>query len=255
MNPRQRRGVMLMILAGLGAVGVFVAVVSYVGQVRAQVGDMRQVLQLTREVPANAAITATMVRRVEVPARWVPETAITDTSALRGKVAASELSRGAYLQRGMIISAPALEPNQREIAILINAETGVAGKIESGSVVDIYATFAGNATNSASCAVRLISQARVLDVGKLRVSRGNESESQVATDRVVPITFALSQQESLMLTYAESFAETVRLARIGPGSQPPSGAGKVCSLPGNASTRQGASNPPTTPLNSAGQGG
>ena len=44
----------------------------------------------------------------------------------------------------MIGSPPELATGEREIAILVDAETGVAGKISPGSIVDIVATFGGN---------------------------------------------------------------------------------------------------------------
>lgn len=234
-----------MILAGLGAVGVFVAVVSYVGQVRAQVGNMRPVLQLTRDVPANTEITGAMVRRVQTPAKWTPETMIRSLGFLRNKVSATSLPSGAYLQRGMVITAPALQEGQREIAIMINAETGVAGKVEPGSVVDIYATFEGT-RQQAPCAVRILSSVRVIDVGQLRQQQGG-GEGQVSTEAVVPITFALTAEQSLELTYAEAFANTVRLARIGGvGDAPAPPVDSVCAIPrtgqaGGSSGQAGAS--------------
>lgn len=230
MNPRQRRGVLLMIFAALGAVVVFVAVLSYVGQVRAQVGEMRSVLQLTEDVPANTTITGDMVRQVEAPAKWTPDTILGSAGALQGKVAATDLSQGAYLQRGMLVRAPALQQNQREIAIMIDAETGVAGKVEPGSVVDIYAAFDGNQEDS-SCAVRVLSSVRVINVGELTAQQ-DTSGGQAQQNEVVPITFGLSAEQSLELTYAESFADTVRLARIGGvGNDSAPDVGRVCEVP------------------------
>ena len=129
MNPRQRRGAMLMLLAGVGAVAVFVAMLSYVSAVRAEVGDFRTVLQLNRDVKANASITESMVDEKQVPKKWLGGTFITDTDDLDGKVAVKDLSKGAYLNGGMVTNAPQLQEGQREIAILIDAETGVAGKV------------------------------------------------------------------------------------------------------------------------------
>ena len=57
MNPRQRRGVLLLILAALGAIGVFAAVSSYVADVREQVTPTTTALRLTRDVPAQGNIT------------------------------------------------------------------------------------------------------------------------------------------------------------------------------------------------------
>lgn len=231
MNPRQRRGVLLMITAALGAVVVFISVLSYVGQVRAQVGDMRTVLRLTKDIPANTAITPEVVETVDAPAKWTPGTMFGDISALQGKVAASDLPKGSYLQRGSVITAPGLREGQREIAIMINAETGVAYKVEPGSVVDIYATFEGTEDQPSPCAVRVLSSVRVINVGETSTEEGT-SEGQPVQNSVVPITFALTSEQSLELTYAEAFADTLRLARIGGvGDAPPPAVDSVCKIP------------------------
>lgn len=220
-----------MVLAGLGAVVVFVSVLGYVSSVRSQVGGLVTVLKLTSKVQANSPITQDMVAPVEIPRRWMPPTTVTDFSQLDGKVAATDLPKGSYLQKGMVITAPRLQPGQREIAIMVNAETGVAGKVHPGSVVDIYATFPASNRKQPACATRVISRARVLDVGKLRTEHSGQGAS-VSENKVVPITFALSAEESLTLTYAESFADKVRLARIGGvGRDKPPQPKSVCAVP------------------------
>jgi hypothetical protein len=49
MNPRQRRGTLLLVLAIIGAVAVFFSVSSYVSEVQREVGPKRLVLQLNTE--------------------------------------------------------------------------------------------------------------------------------------------------------------------------------------------------------------
>lgn len=218
MNPRQRRGVLLLITGGVLAVVVFVTLVGYVSSVRAEVGRRNPVLTLRRDVPAHTPLRPDMVRQVRIPDRWAPDKVLRDASELNGKVAAADLRAGTFLQPGMVVEPPRLRPGEREIAIMINAETGVAGKIRPDDVVDIYATFPGDAQDTTSCAVRVISQARVLDVGELQRERGQEGGA-VSEHEVVPITFALSPDDSLALAYAESFASTVRLALIGGGEE------------------------------------
>lgn len=213
MNPRQRRGVLLMIMAAVGAVVVFFGIVGYVGSVRAEVGVMTTVLRLKQPVAAYEPIDVQALERVQVPRRWAPTTMITDLAELQGKVAATDLQAGAHLQRGMVVTAPILQPGQREIAILIDAETGVAGKVRPGMHVDILATFQEQrGSGQRACAARVIRQALVVQVGQLQSHRENANQ---AANQVVPVTFALSTRDSLRLTWAESFAGTVRLALIG----------------------------------------
>lgn len=220
MNPRQRRGLMLMILAAIGAVVVFVSVIGYVGSVRAEVGVKTEVLRLTAPVAAYTQIDQSKLERVWVPKKWSPNTMINDFSQLQGKVAAADLAAGSYLQVGMLVTAPTLEPGQREIAIMIDAETGVAGKVQPGMLVDIYATYQfAQRQQQQSCAARIVKAARVIQIGQ-RVNVKDEKNNSVTTSQV-PITFALAAADSLKLTREESFATKIRLALIGGTGQSP----------------------------------
>jgi Flp pilus assembly protein CpaB len=217
-NPRQRRGVLLMAVATLGALIVFVSVLSYVASVREEVGELVTALQLSEDVDALDAVDEQVWQEVQVPRRWMPDTAITDPRETLGLVAGTALPSGSFLQRGMLVEPPTLSPGQREIAILIDAETGVGGKVRPGSVVDIYATFTGDpAVGLATRSDIIVTNALVLQVGQ-PTSAGGEGFSE---QDAVPITFALSIEESLALTFAESFADKVRLAIVGGGDRTP----------------------------------
>ncbi len=232
MNPRQRRGAALLILATIGAIVVFVSVVGYVGSVRAEVRTKISVLQLTKPIAAYSPVDESAVKRVQVTAKGMPKDALlTDLQDLTGKVAATDVPQGALLEKGMFVNAPTLQPGQREIAIMIDAETGVAGKVQPGMLVDIYGSFQQqNGASQKSCAMRVITKARVINVGQLRKENGGQNPNDVT--QVVPVTFALSAPDSLKLTYAESFATKVRLALIGgQGIEVTKRMGPVCAAP------------------------
>ncbi|MEU4827537.1 Flp pilus assembly protein CpaB [Actinomadura sp. NPDC023710] len=218
MNPRQRRGVLLMVLAALGAVAVFISIVGYVGSVRAEVGVKTDVLRLKRPIAAFDLVTTDDLERIRVPRKWSPDTMVTDLSQLDGKVAAADLPAGAFLQVGMLVPGPVLQPGQREIAIMIDAETGVAGKVRKGMAVDIYATYQNQQGNrQESCAARIVKAARVIQIGQ--ETKVQDEKDNTVTDSQVPITFALSAADSLKLTREESFANKIRLALIGGSGQ------------------------------------
>jgi Flp pilus assembly protein CpaB len=203
MNPRQRRGVLLLIVAAVGAIGVFVAVSSYVADIRGQVTPTTTALRLTRDVPAQGTITSTTYETVELPRRWAPGSALLREDDLAGQVAAAKLTRGAFLQTGMVEPEPQLAPGQRELAILVDAETGVAGKIGPGSIVDITATFGGDNPQQTREAQIVVNNARVIEVGRPRTDGGDPRSGQpVDPAQVVPITFALSVDDTLILAYA-----------------------------------------------------
>jgi pilus assembly protein CpaB len=221
-----------MVLAGVGALAVFVMVLGYVGQVRDQIGSMTTVLQLQADVPAFEPIDLATVRRVEVPSKWSPTTFISDPARLNNRVAATALPKGAYLQEGMLSPMPALAPGQQEVAIIIDAETGVAGEVTPGSVVDIYGTFDGQQgakTVTPPCAVRILSRVPVLKIGQLQSDA--KTGSQSGGNSVVPVTFALSPDNALRLTYAEGFAQKLRLALVGgnPGALQKNN--RICTTP------------------------
>jgi len=214
-NPRQRRGLLLLVLSALAAVFVFVAVLSYVGGVRAEVGDKVPVLKLVRDVPAFNAVADGDVSVVQIPRKFVSAAMVAKIDDLRGMVAATNLHKGSYLETDTFEQPPDLRPGQRELAILIDAETGVAGKVHSGDHVDIYATFSGqnNNNNSPPVAKIIVSNALVINIGNLQ-GKENNGNSNFSSQQVVPVTFALSVHDSLVLAYAESFAAKVRLALI-----------------------------------------
>lgn len=118
----------------------------------------------------------------------------------------------------MIVDQPALQPGQQEVAIMIDAATGVAGKITPGSSVNVYATFEGARESDPDQSKIIVTNARVLDVGDITALDPDRDErGQQATD-AVPITFALSTLDAQRITYAESFAKRVRLALVAPGT-------------------------------------
>jgi pilus assembly protein CpaB len=223
-NPRQRRAVLLLALSGLGLVAVFALVAGYVSDVRSQVDPKIEVLALTRDATPDEAITDDMVETQEVPQKYAPSTALRDRGQIVGLVAAGRLTKGSILQEGMLTEAPALTAGQRELAILVDAETGVAGKLSPGAIVDIMATYAGNDRGKKADAEVVVPAARIIDVGEARVKGGgslDQTQAQTNPEQVVPVTFALTPEESLNVMYAESFASEVRLALRRPGDRAP----------------------------------
>lgn len=216
MNPRQRRGALLLAVTAVGAITVFVAVVAFVGNINSKVGPMAKVLELKQAVDAYEPVEPDMLEVTEVPQRWLPGTALTSTAEAEGLVAASALPKGALLQQGMLVQRPGLQPGYREVAIVVDAETGVAGKVSPGDHVDIIATIKGTDTTPDRSEV-WVSNALVLEVGVPQSTKSNDSSGNFTTNEGVPVTFALRSQDALRLAYAESFSVKLRLALRGAG--------------------------------------
>ncbi|MER7796869.1 Flp pilus assembly protein CpaB [Microbacterium sp. NPDC096154] len=216
MNPRQRRGIVLLLLTAVCAVAVFLGVLTYVGDVSSQVGPMTTVVKLTQPVDALEPIEADMLETVEMPERWAPAGSLRDAEETTGLVAATAYAEGAVLQQGMLIPRPGVQPGFREVAIMVDAETGVAGKVHPGDHVDIIATIAGNEGTPPRSEL-WVSNALVLEVGLPQETEGQDATGAFTLSQGVPVTFALSTAESLRLAYGESFSVKLRLALRGAG--------------------------------------
>jgi pilus assembly protein CpaB len=226
-NPRKRRAILLLALSAMGLIAVFVLVAGYVSDVRSEVDPKVELLALAKPIEANQPIGDDMVKTVVVPEHFAPKAALRNRADLIGLVAASKLPAEAILQEGMLVSPPQLSPGQREFAIMVDAEAGVAGKIGPNSIVDILATYAGTETKAPSAEV-VIAGARIIDVGQMTVAGQNGVEGQQSQQQqsqqadfgaVVPVTFALTPREVNQLHYAGAFSNGVKLSLLRPGEQ------------------------------------
>jgi pilus assembly protein CpaB len=218
MNSRQRRGIILLILSVLCALGVFAGVLSVVNDVKLKVGPEVTAYRLKTDVEPYTPLGAGQFEKIEMPERWLSKNAVTDLGQVRGKIAVTTLKAGSLLQSDMIVDQPALQPGQQEVAIMIDAATGVAGKITPGSTVNVYATFEGEREGDPAQSKIIVTNARVIDVGDLTSLQPDENSRDREPTDAVPITFALSTIDAQRITYAESFAQRVRLALVAPGS-------------------------------------
>ncbi|MEV5781149.1 Flp pilus assembly protein CpaB [Streptomyces sp. NPDC048448] len=220
MNSRQRRGVILLVLSVLCALGAFAGVLSVIRDVNSKVGPEVSAYRLKDDIAPYKELTADQFQKISMPERWLSSTAVTDLSRIRGKIAVTKLEKGSLLQSDMIVDRPALEAGQQEIAIMIDAATGVAGKIDPGARVNIYATFKAENDKQKDQSKVIVANARVIDVGRLTAldpGQSSAERSRTAT-QAVPITFALDTADAQRVAYAESFATHVRLALVAGGS-------------------------------------
>ena len=215
MNPRQRRGLLLIALIVVGAVAVFIAVSGYVADINARVGPVGTMVRLTTDVDAYEPLPAEALEVVEVPDQWRPPLALTSVSEVAGRVPAVPLPALTVLEEGDLIPPPTVQEGMRELAILVDAETGVAGKIDEGDVVDIVATREGQEAQPPSAEI-VIERAQILSIGTPVVNEEITPSGQFQSGEVVPITFMLEPDDVLRLAWIESFATSVRLALRSP---------------------------------------
>ncbi|WP_367138232.1 MULTISPECIES: Flp pilus assembly protein CpaB [Streptomyces] len=223
MNSRQRRGIILLLLSVLCALGAFAGVFAVVHDAESKLGPEATAYRLKADIPAYQHLENAKDRfeKVSMPRRWLPSTAVTDLRYLDGKISVTPLRKGSLLQQDMAVARPELRPGQQEIAIMIDAATGVAGKIYAGAKVNVYATFDGKDQGGKPVSKVIVTNAQVIQVGKLTpFDRDGGSGGTTGVRRggeAVPITFALDTKDAQRVAYAESFASHVRLALVAPG--------------------------------------
>src|SRR3954453_3895818 len=112
MNSRQRRGVVLLVVSAICAVAAFAGVLAVVNDARSEVGEKVTAYELTTDVAAYQQLSSSDVRRIQVPSRWLPDTAVRDLAQVQGKIAAVTLAKGSLLQTDMVAPRPRLKPGQ-----------------------------------------------------------------------------------------------------------------------------------------------
>lgn len=205
MNPRQRQGLLLVVIAAAGLIGVFVLVANYVSGVSKQVGPKVEVLTLIRPLQAYQPITSADLGVVALPQKWVPGTALRDPSQALDQISQVPLPTGTELEQGMLTGQPTLKPGEEEFALPVDQTTGVANQVQAGSVVNIVATFSGSGQSRPASARVIVSDVSVLVAGT-----GSSGSGVVA--------LALTPQQVQEVAYAESFAQKVWLSLVAPGT-------------------------------------
>ncbi|MER8094510.1 Flp pilus assembly protein CpaB [Streptomyces goshikiensis] len=219
MNSRQRRGVILLLLSVLCALAAFAGVVMVIGDVNSKVGSEVVAYRVKGDIAPYSPLSAGQFEQITVPKRWLSDTAVSDLGALKDKIALTTLKKGSLLQTDMFVARPQLQAGEQEIAIMIDAATGVAGKITPGARVNILGTFKGKKPTDPDQSLVMVAGARVINVGKLTPL--DKTSDKKGPTEAVPITFALSTKDTQRVAYAESFAEHVRLALVAAGTEAP----------------------------------
>lgn len=213
MNPRQRRGILFLLTAGALAVAVFFAVSSYIAQVDSQVGPRVTVYQVARPVEAYVPLGASNLEAIEVPRRWAAPTAVGSLRDLEGRRVPFALSSGTIVTSDMLVPSSDLSATEREIAINVNSVTGVAGRVRPGDKVDLYSVFADVAGLAPQVRV-LVRNVRIVSIGGQQTVPDETDTTGDGEKSVIPVTLALEPNDSLSVTYANAFAEELRLVAL-----------------------------------------
>ncbi|SEP70397.1 pilus assembly protein CpaB [Microlunatus flavus] len=202
-----------MVLSALAAVLVFVGVSSYVASVNSKVGPMVTVYQVTKDLPAFTTLSADNTEPVQVPQRWAADNTVLKSADIDGRVVSTPMTSGATISLDVLVPPNNLSPDEREVAVNVDAVTGLAGRIRPGDQVDVYAVFTDVPGLTKQSRI-LVENVRVVSVaGQLQVQTPDAKSLQ----NVIPVTLAVSPESALELTYAAQMAAEVRLIGLPPG--------------------------------------
>ncbi|MGF1646889.1 MAG: Flp pilus assembly protein CpaB [Kineosporiaceae bacterium] len=213
MNSRQRRGVVLIVLGAVVAALVFVVVTIYVRSVSSQVGPMTTVYAARDTIDPYTPLGPENLQPVELPQRWSAPSARLDLAGIEGRRVGFQLAPGTIVTSDMLIPPSDLNPSEREIAINVDAVTGVAGRVRPGDRVDVYAVFADVAGLANQVQV-LVRDVRVVSVGGRQTVVAEDDDDGLTRAQAIPVTLALEPDDSLAVTYANAFADEVRLVAL-----------------------------------------
>src|SRR5699024_7025610 len=136
MNPKQRRGAITLIIAAVGAIAVFLAVVAYVGSVSAEVGPRVTVYQAADDSGTFESIDPEDdVEELELPEKYVTDQMVTSLDQLAGQKARVSISSGSIIQSDSLTPVSALEDGEREVTINFDAAQGINGRVQPGDAV------------------------------------------------------------------------------------------------------------------------
>jgi len=202
-----------MVLSGLAAVLVFIGVSTYVASVNSKVGPMVTVYHVTKDVPAFTTLSAENTEPVQVPQRWAADNTVLKSADIDGRVTATPMTAGSTISLDGLVPPSDLNPDEREVAVNVDAVTGLAGRVRPGDRVDVYAVFT-DVPGLPKQSTQLVQNVRVISVaGQLQVQTPDAKSLQ----NVIPVTLAVTSDQALSLTYASQIAAQVRLIGLPPG--------------------------------------
>ena len=104
------------------------------------------------------------------------------------------------------------------VAAAVIAAFVVVAAVRARRGRDVVATFPASDRKAAQAKV-VVPSARIVEVGQVRLKGSASLREQQNTDpgQVVPVTFALSPEQVLIVNYAEQNATEVRLSLLRPG--------------------------------------
>lgn len=215
MDISRRRGiafiVVALVLAGTSGCLLF----RYLQELENRVGATVDVVAASRDIPARTLITPELLTMETIPRRYFVESYILNPADIVGWVTLLDIREGNYLLREMVDQNAGLGPGERAVSIAVNQVTSVGGNVLPGNRVDVMVSYEDEAGSGVT--EMLLQDVEVLAVSTLLPSA---EEGGLGPTRFLPtgelisdatVTFALTPQQAMQLTYMSNFATEVRL--------------------------------------------
>ena len=215
MNPRRRRGLLLLCVA-LASGGLAASEV-HEREERAAVrlGPEVDVLVAARDIEARGRVTRGDLGVRRVPARFVPPDALPSAEAVVGARTATAVAAGAYLTASLFEDGnrrdDALQRGERAVTVEVAGASGLA-ELQPGARVDVLVSTetgaAGGRTTMALAGAELLR----VEAGAAATYDGvDAADGPTAAGPTALATLRVSVEEAIYLTAADNFAREIRL--------------------------------------------
>ena len=222
MNPRRRRGLLLLSVAlasgGLAASQVH----GRERRVAKRLGPSVEVLVAVRDVPAGTRVTRNAIGLRSIPARFAPPDALPSGEAVVGARVSAGVRAGGYLTASLFEGADAqgrsgLRRGERAVTVEVAGGGALAG-LEPRARVDVLVSTetgaAGGRTTMALAGAELL---------RVEAGAGNayeDADPAGGRSTAAPTVLAslrVSIEQAVYLTAADNFAREIRLLPRPPG--------------------------------------
>ena len=183
--------------------------------------ETRKVVVAGNTIPSATRITETMLTVAEVPTKLVPHGAVTDAKSLVGRVTKLTVPGGVPIGQTML-APPGAEPGLRSLipegyramSVKVNEASAVAGFLQPGTHVDVFAGEGGR---------RGVSSKSRLILSDIEVGAVGQSLNEVGTDgKTVKVSKSVTlflKPEQVPALHAAASREQIQLTMRGDGDK------------------------------------
>ena len=232
MNPRRRRGLLLLCVA-LASGGLAASQVHERERRAAErLGPEVEVLVAARDIRAGARVARGAIGLRRVPVRFVPPDALPSTETVVGARTAAAVAAGGYLTASLFEDGKqgedgGLRRGERAVTVEV-AGAGAVATPQPGARVDVLVSTepgaGGGRTTMALAGVELL---RVEARPASAYEAGEGADPSTAASPTALATLRVSLDQAIYLTAADNFAREIRLLPRPQGDH--SGAGETVS--------------------------